>query len=464
MPLPTKITVIGAGSASFGENTLSALLRSKKLRGSTLALVDRNPASLDIIKRLAERLNREWEAGFTITGHTHHAEALPGSDFVVSAIEVGPREELWKSDFEIPLKYGVRQPYAENGGPGGFAHAARNVKPVLEIVREMEKSCPEAWFINFTNPMVRICDLVNRYSKIKVVGLCHQLMIGYVFVGMMLGKDLGFEVPEGITGMHSDIQQHAAREQVLHQILPLVEVRAAGTNHFTWILSIRKRDTGEDLYPLFRQRWEAHDPQFEPLTRRVYEAFGIFPVPGDTHLCEYLPWVSDPQTKPWEKYGIHLYDWDTFAAMRDFSLNRLAGMADGVMEIDGLLHTDSEGALEMIENLAGNGNHYHMAANLPNVGQIPNLPLNSIVETPVFVDGAGIHPVHVGPLPEPVAELCRRELFTAQLGIDAAVEGDRQKALQCLLLDPVITDLETAKLVLDNYLTTYREHLPQFWE
>ncbi len=460
----TKITVIGAGSASFGENTLSALLRSKKLRGSTLALVDRNPASLDIVKRLAERLNREWDAGFTISGHTHHAEALPGSDFVVSAIEVGPREELWKSDFEIPLKYGVRQPYAENGGPGGFAHAARNVGPVLEIAREMEKACPAAWFINFTNPMVRICDLINRYTKIKVVGLCHQLMIGYVFIGMMLGSDLGFEVPEDISGMHSNIQEHAARERVLRHILPLVDIRAAGTNHFSWILSIRRRDTGEDLYPLFRQRWEAYDPKFEPLTRRVYDAFGLFPVPGDTHLCEYLPWVSDPQTKPWDKYNIHLYDWDTFAAMRDFSLGRLESMADGVMPIDGLLDTDSEGALEMIENIARAGNHYHMAANLPNVGQIPNLPGNAIVETPVMVDGDGIHPVHVGPLPEPVAELCRRELFTAQLCIDAAVEGDRQKALQCLLLDPVITDIETAKLVLDDYLTAYKAHLPQFWK
>jgi alpha-galactosidase len=464
MPLPTKITVIGAGSASFGENTLSALLRSKKLRGSTLALVDRNPQSLRIVQRLAERLNQEWQAGFTITGHTHHGDALPGSDFVVSAIEVGPREELWKSDFEIPLKYGVRQPYAENGGPGGFAHAARNVLPVLEIARDMEQACPTAWFINFTNPMVRICDLVNRYSSIKAVGLCHQLMIGYVFVGMMLAKDLGFENPSGITGMHPSIQEHAARDQVLHHILPLVDIRAAGTNHFSWILSIRRRDTGEDLYPLFRQRWEAYPPDFEPLTRRIYESFGIFPVPGDSHLCEYLPWVSDPQTRPWEKYHIPLYDWDTFAAMRDFSLNRLESMAEGTMPVDALLETDSEGALEMIENVAAAGNHYHMAANLPNVGQIPNLPLNSIVETPVFVDGDGIHPVHVGALPEPVAELCRRELFTAQLGIDAAVTGDRQKALQCLLLDPIITDLETAQRVLDDYLVTYKAHLPQFWK
>lgn len=464
MPLPTKITVIGAGSASFGENTLSALMRSKKLRGSHLALVDRNPQSLDIVRRLAERLNRDWDAGFILSGHTHHAEALPGSDFVVSAIEVGPREDLWRSDFEIPLKYGVRQPYAENGGPGGFAHAARNVRPVLEIVHEMEKTCPEAWFINFTNPMVRICDLVNRYSKIKAVGLCHQIYIGYAFVGMVLGKDLGLDIPPGITGMHADISEHAAREHVLDQIVPLVDIRAAGTNHFSWILSIRRRDTGEDLYPLFRQRWETYDPQFEPLTRDVYDAFGLFPVPGDTHLCEYLPWVSDPQTRPWDKYKIRLYDWDAFAALRDFGFARLESMADGVMPVEALLETDSEGALEMIENVAGAGNHYHLAANLPNSGQISNLPLNAIVETPVQVNGAGIDPIHVGALPEPVAELCRRELFTAQLGIDAAVEGSYQKALQCLLLDPVITDIATARKVLDDYLRTYKEHLPQFWE
>ena len=161
----TIITVIGAGSASFGENTLSAILRSQKLQGCTLRLVDRNIQSLDIVKRLADRLNKEWKSGFTITAHVHHKDALKDTNFVVSAIEVGPREELWKSDFEIPLKYGVRQPYAENGGPGGFIHAARNVMPVLEIVRDMEQACPEAWFINFTNPMVRICDLVNRTAK-----------------------------------------------------------------------------------------------------------------------------------------------------------------------------------------------------------------------------------------------------------------------------------------------------------
>ncbi len=459
----TVITVIGAGSASFGENTLSAILRSTKLKGSTLRLVDRNTQSLDIIHRLANRLNREWDSSFIISAHANHKDALDGANFVVSAIEVGPREKLWRSDYEIPLKYGVHQPYAENGGPGGFIHTARNIMPLMEIIHDMELACPDAWFINFTNPMVRICDAINRYSKIKIVGLCHQIYTGFDMVGVALAKDLGIDVPDGLEGMHADAFQHPLQQMVIHQAVPLLDIRAAGTNHFSWILSVHNRRTGEDLYPLLKERFFELDEKFEPLTRRVFRDFGLFPVPGDTHLCEYLPWMSDSATKPWEKFNIRLYDWEMMAGLRDFSLDRLNEMANGSMTIEGLLNTDSEGALEMIENISGAGNHYHLAANLPNTGQISNLPLNTIVETPVMVDGAGVHPVFVGALPEPVAELCRRELMVAQLGVDAAVEGDYKKALQCLLLDPVIRDPDSARLVLDDYLQTYKEYLPQFW-
>jgi len=456
------ITVIGAGSASFGENTLSALLRSKRLKGSTLRLVDRNPQSLDIVHRLANRLNRDWNAGFKISAHAHHKDALDGTKFVVSAIEVGPREELWKSDFEISLKYGVRQPYAENGGPGGFAHAARNIGPVMEIVRDMEQACPDAWFINFTNPMVRICDAINRHSRIRAVGLCHQIYIGYCMVGVALAGDLGVEVPDGLEGMHADVMQHPLQQRVMQQTLPLVDIRAAGTNHFTWIVSIHDKRTGEDLYPLLKKRFLELDPKFEPLTRRVFQDLGLFPVSGDTHLCEYLPWMSDPATKPWETFNIRLYDWEVMAALRDFSLDRLNEMANGNATVDGLLETDSEGALEMIENIACAGNHYHLAANLPNMGQISNLPLGATVETPVHVSGSGFQAMHMGALPEPIAELCRRELTIAQLCVDSAVEGSYEKAMHCLLLDPVIRDMHMARNILDDYLKTYRQHLPQY--
>ncbi|NWF65376.1 MAG: hypothetical protein HXY38_13845 [Chloroflexi bacterium] len=464
MTSSNKITVIGAGSASFGENTLSAIMRSKKLRGSTLALVDRNAASLAIVRKLAERLNQEWDSDFKIEAYSHHQNALPDSQFVVCAIEAGARENLWQQDFEISLKHGVRQPYAENGGPGGFAHAARNIGPIVNIARDMEQACPEAWLINFTNPMLRICDAVHRYSQIKVVGLCHQIFIGYCFVGLALADDLGFDIPEGIRNMNAEIDQHPLREQVIRQAVKRLDIRAAGTNHFSWILSIIDRETGEDLYPRFRERYARFNPDFEPLTRRIYDAFGLMPVPGDSHLCEYLPWLSNPITKPWEKYNIQLYNWELMSALRDFELNRLNEMANGDLTVEGLLDSDSEGALEMIENMTCAGTHYHLAANLPNMGQISNLPSNAIVETPVMVDGAGIHPVHMGDLPPAIAELCRREIFVSQLCVDAAMEGSREKALQCLLLDPVITDIEQANLILDDYLKAYKEHLPQFWK
>ena len=460
--LPTKIVVIGAGSAIFGLNTLSALVQSERLRGSQLALVDRNPATLDLVKRLAERLNGVWQAQMTISAHTHHAEALDGAEFVVLAIEAPPREALWKSDYEIPLKYGVRQPYAENGGPGGFAHAARNIGPVMEIVQDMEGACPDAWLVNFSNPMIRICDAVARYSDIQVVGLCHQIRTGYSMVAKALAGDLGIDVPGAFTTSMASPRFKTMKTQIARAAMERLDIQAAGLNHFTWMLDLRDRCTGEDLYPLFAERWAGLDPAFEPLTRRVYQIFELFPIPGDEHLCEYLPWMSDPAARPWDKFDLSLYEWSLWEAYRTdghAEIQRLGGDGD-LAELRG---ADSEGALEIIENIAGAGSHYHLAVNVPNRGYITNLPEGAIVEVPGLVTGAGVHGVGVGRLPEPVAELCRREISVAQLCVDAAVNGDRQAALQCLLLDPVITDLDAAQGILDDYLETYREYLPQFW-
>ena len=460
---PIKIVIIGAGSASFGLNTLAALMGSVQLKGAHLALVDYNAEALARMDRLADRLNREWQSDMRVTTHTSHVDALEGAAFVVSAIEVPPREELWRQDFEIPRKYGVRQPYAENGGPGGFAHAARNIGPVLEIVHAMEQACPDAWFINYTNPMIRICDAITRHSSIKVVGLCHQIHAGYGMVGYVLADDLDITVPAGVISAHADPDIWPRLNLVADQAMEKVDIKAAGLNHFTWMLDIRHKETGEDLYPLFAQRWAAFDPGFEPLTRRVYAAFGRFPIPGDEHLCEYLPWLSDPVTKPWEKYDVSLYDWDRNAARRDSGHAWIARMADGVDTVESLRASDSEGALEVIENLTGAGNHYHLAVNLPNQGYITNLPAGAIVEVPGLMSGAGVLGVGVGALPTGIAELCRRELAVVQLAVDAAVTGDRQLALQALLLDPVITDLDVAQQILDDYLETYRSYLPQFW-
>jgi len=278
----------------------------------------------------------------------------------------------------------------------------------------------------------------------------------------VLADVLGIEVPEGTISTHAHPALWPRLNRITHQAMERVDIKAAGLNHFTWMLDLRDRHTGEDLYPLFAERWAAFDPTFEPLTRRVYQAFGCFPIPGDEHLCEYLPWASDPVTQPWKKYEISLYDWDLMDQLRGVLHDDIAKLGAGKTTIDHLRDADSEGALEMIENVAGAGNHYHLAVNLPNQGYIANLPDGAIVEVPGLVSGAGVRGVGVGALPEPVAALCRREITVVQLCVDAAIHGDRQAALQCLLLDPVITDLDVARQILDDYLETYREYLPQF--
>jgi alpha-galactosidase len=456
-----KIVAIGAGSDVFGLNTIGTLLKYPSLRGCTLKLVDRDELSLIAMHRLAERVNREWGAGWKIEKEINTRASLEGADFVICSIAASPREALWKKDFEIPLGFGVRQPYAENSGPGGFVQAARNIPMIMEIATWMEKICPKALFINFTNPMLRICDAVNRYTDVGVVGLCHQIATGYAMVGKAMFRELGIEVPEAFTGTHSSPAINPAREQVSRTARRKVTIKAAGTNHFTWMLELRDKETGKDLFPIFEKRWQEMDPAFEPLTRRMFKDFGLFPIPGDEHLSEYLPWMSDPTTRPWEKFDLSLYEWDLRAAMREEGHAKIRKLAKEEGTLEELQNEDSEGAAEVIA-AAVSGNPIEWdAVNVPNRGFISKLPENAIVEVPAKFEKK-IRPKRVGELPLGIAELCRREMITSQLCVDAVVQGDRKLALQCLLLDPVIRDLDVAEKILNGYLMEFKEYLPQF--
>lgn len=459
--MPTcKIVIIGAGSDVFGLNMIGTLLRSQVLRGSQIVLVDRDPSALDNMTRLAERANREWAAGMQIVKFTDTDAALPGADFVICSIGASPREALWKSDYHIPLKYGVRQPYAENSGPGGFAQAARNIPMIMRIVKAMEVNCPNALFINFTNPMQRICDAVNRYSSIRVVGMCHQIGAGYAMIGKALSRELGIEIPAAFTGTHSSPSINPSRQQVTIAAMNMISIKAAGLNHFTWMLGLTEKSSGKDLYPLFAQCWGELDPAFEPLTRRIYEIFDLFPIPGDEHLCEYLPWMSDPKTKPWKKYDLSLYEWDLRAKLREKDRARIRSLADGEGNLDFLADEQSEGAAEVIEGVVGSIPIDWDAVNLPNQGLINNLPKGAIVEVHGKFDAKGPEGIPVGALPEGIAELCRREITASRLCVDSAVNGNRKLALQCLLLDPVVRDIDVAEKILDAYIRAYADYFP----
>lgn len=455
----TKIVVIGAGSASFGLANLGAILRTPELSGSELCLVDINSKGLEQITKLAERINREWTAGFIIRSSTNRRELLPDADFVILSVAID-REKCWRMDHEIARKHGIMH-YAENAGPGGLMHTSRNIALIMPILRDIEKLCPDALVLNFTNPVPRICIAAARYTRVKMVGICHQLSFGYLIVGNVLAKDLGIDAPSGYLfrwGDHRDDGRfitHAAEEKV--------DILAAGINHFTWMLSIRDKKTGADLYPLFRERYKNGYSEFEPLTRELFDIYGVCPVPGDCHMVEYLPYTHNMHSNTWDKYDIQMYPLDAAEKSRDNMWGEIEEMADGKKSIDHLRNVGTERAELIIAAIVNNKHSYEAAVNLPNRGYIANLPEDAIVEVPAVVSASGIHGIGVGKMPEPAAELCRRQITVAEMVVEAAVKGDKDIALQALTLDPMIDDPDIARKLLNDYFEAQKEYLPQFF-
>jgi len=404
------------------------------LRDSTVVLVDTNAEALDLMTRFAQRLNQALDAGLTIEATTDRRQALPEADFVITSVAVD-RMPTWKKDFEIPLKHGVQHVLGENGGPGGFAHAARNIALVMGICRDMRELCPDAWFFNYTNPVPRVTLAAFKYGGVKAAGFCHGIGIGYGNVSKLL------DIPE------EDL-----------------DIKAAGLNHFTWILDVRRQSTGEDLYPALRAKANDWPEGFLPLTRDLLELTSFYPICGDSHIAEYLQWVCDPQTEPWKKYRLNPPHLGRRADGRERreQMRELEEAAEGKQSLDQYREGSGERAVATLVAILKNSNSYELAINIPNEDYIPNLPHNAIVEVPALVSAIGIRGVPVGNLPEPVGELCRRQVAVAELAVKAAAIGDRQAALHALLMDPMVTDIEQAKGILDDYLKVHGDLLPQF--
>lgn len=465
---PPKIVIIGAGSAIFGLGALSGLMQSKEMHGAQLALVDINEKGLNTITALAKKMNEAWNAEMKIVSSTERKDVLSGADFVIVSVQVGPREEVWELDWKIPLRHGVRQPYAENGGPGAFSHTARNLPLILDIARDMEKLCPDAWYFNLTNPLIRLTRAVTKYTQVKAFGLCHQLLWGYTMAGAVLADRWGYPVPEHFH-VHTDADNMPNFIPVAVQSMIHLDIKAAGINHFSWVYDIRDKETGEDLYPELRQKWLKNPKykNFEPLSREIFEIFGMMPTAGDSHMCEYLSQTHDPITKPWEKYDLKLQSWDGNRRRRAARWELANAIVSGQKDVNELRDVTKhamldEGIPQMIGALHYNKQYYHQQCNMPNIGQIPNLPPGAMVETPGIMSANGIQPLSFPALPEGIAELCRRELARSEIVIDAAVTGDRQLALQALMLDPMVNDIDQARAMLDDMLITFKEYLPQF--
>jgi alpha-galactosidase len=444
--MKTKIVVIGVGSVSFGPAILGDLFSfAEDLRDSELWLVDINAESLDVMARYAGNLNAAFGQPFTIHATNDRRAALPNANFVIVSIAVD-RLATWKLDWQIPLKHGVRHVLGENGGPGGFSHAMRNIPLLVGIAKDIESLASNATLLNFTNPMSRLCMAVHRETKVKFVGLCHQIGEGYRIVNQALQI-----VPTDA--------EHASREwhDLVNEIEQRIHITAAGLNHFTFITDIRDLQTGEDLYPALRVKLAQMPLDFELMSRRMMDVFGLFCATGDGHAGEYVGFAAE--TLPLTGYDFNKYEqggreqWARIKRLSD--LQDLTGVKASVRRT-------GERAIPIINAMLRDLNQHELSANIVNAGCISNLPDDAIVEVPASVNATGVHGIHVGELPFGLAAIMRREIEIQELVVQAGVHGDRNAALQALMLDPHIHSYAQATHLLDDLLTAHAKYLPQF--
>jgi alpha-galactosidase len=417
-----KIVFIGASSMSFGLNMLRDIFSTRDLAGSTLTLVGRNEHNLARMHELARILNAKSGAGLTIEHTTDRRAALDGARFVINATAVD-RLRMWKLDFEIPRKHGIRHTLGENGGPGGLFLTLRTLPLIFEIVRDMEELCPDAMFINFSNPESRIILALGKYSKVSAVGLCH---------GIFMARD--------------DVARIMA--------LPRDEVEfwGAGLNHFQWLLQIRERNSGKDLYPRLRKYEEQYDPAFAPLSRRLFRAFGYWPTCSDEHLGEYLPYGWEGGETGYD-FARDQRDRDQFQATLDRVLSCAASLPT-----DWLTPSGERGSA-VIAGILHNKKRCIESGIVYNRCVIPNLPSDAAVEVPIVVDAAGVTATSLGPLPEPIAKLLCMQVNVQQLAVEAAVHACKETALQALLIDPVINSAKGAVALLDELWDANRPYI-----
>ncbi len=450
-----KIVLVGAASREFGPATLRDIYLSEAIDnvGAEIALVDVDGRGLTDTRAYAETLADRLGRSHAVTATTELTEALPGADFVVVAIEI-KRYFYWAQDFHLPRMYGFRQIYGENGGPGGLMHALRNMGPSVEIARAVERHAPEAWLLNYTNPLSKLCEAQTRLTSARVIGLCHGVFHGKEQVCRLLGHPL------------DDLEAYAS-----------------GINHFTWFQTLRSRSTGEDLYPRLRSRErDAHwlsDWDEIALSRVLLRTFGLYPSPGANHIGEYVRWAEeflgssalqffyDPRDgHPWESgetptWIYNLSDDPTGAELfPERPPARLKAPRDHHGDRDGEIRPSGELAIPIIEGLAAGVAHDLAAVNLPNAGYVPGLPEGSVVEVPAHVGSGELHARAMEPLPEAVLALLRTQTSINRLLVQAFEERSKDALLQAILLDPTCHSYRQAVELIDRFFRIQGDALP----
>ena len=406
-----KVTFLGAGSTVFAKNVLGDIMLCDALHDTEIALYDidkdRLLESYELISCLNKNINEGRATVKSYLGVESRKEALKDADFVVNAIQVGGYEPSTVIDFEIPKKYGLRQTIADTLGIGGIFRALRTIPILREIAEDIEEVCPDAWFLNYTNPMAMLTGYMQRYTKVKTIGLCHSVQV----CTSSLFETLGIEQPENVTE------------------------KIAGINHMAWLLELKDKD-GNDLYPMIREKAkDFYDEKCYNLVRIDYlNKFGYYVTESSEHNAEYNPfYIKNKYPELIEKFNIPL---DEYPRRCVEQINNWAKQKEEILKDGNITHERSrEYASRIIEAMVTNV-PYKIGANVINNGLIPNLPADACVEVPCMVDGTGINPVYVGELPLQLAAMNISNINPQLLAIQAAVTKKREDVYYAAMMDP----------------------------
>ncbi len=436
-----KITFMGAGSTVFARNVIGDCMCTEALRDSVFALYDIDAKRLEESRTILEAM-RAAKGGYgkieCYVGVESRRSALRCADFVVNAIQVGFYDPCTIIDFEVPKKYGLRQTIGDTLGIGGIMRGLRTIPVMADFARDMEEVCPDALFLNYTNPMAILTGYMQRYTPIKTVGLCHSVQVCSRELLRALGMDDKLE----------------GRRELI-----------AGINHMAWLLEIKDKN-GVDLYPEIKKRADIYlaDPQKKDKVRMEYiKNFGYYCTESSEHNAEYnMFYIKSKYPELIERYNIPLdeYPRRCIAQIAAWEKEYKNILENGIKE-----HNRSSEYASYIMEAIVTGGTYQIGGNVLNNSLITNLVPQACVEVPCLVNGRGINPCYVGELPLQCAAMNMTNINVQLLTIEAAVTGKREHIYQAAMLDPHTASelsIDNIKSMVDDLIDAHGDYLPKY--
>ncbi len=434
-----KIAFIGAGSFGFTRKLVKDVLTFPLLQDATISLMDINQERLEYIKRACDRIVSEGGYPAKVEATMDRAKALEGADAVICTILVGS-VDVWQYDILIPKKYGIDTNVGDTRGPSGIFRALRTIPVMLDICHDMERYCPDAILLNYTNPMAMNCRAMQRESSIKVSGLCHSVQ----GTAAMLARWIGAPMEE-------------------------IDYVCAGINHQAFY--IKYEWNGEDAYPLIRKAIEDPDIYKEEIVRNeMFKHLGYYVTESSGHNSEYNWWFRK-RPDLIEKYCTHGTGWNPgeFAYILKSYREREHTWKDAIIKwlenpepLD--LSRGHEYAAYIINAYMG-GEPYKFNGNVPNTGLITNLPDDVCVEVPVYADKSGFNPIHVGALPPQCAALVNLSVAVEEMAVEGCLTGDPTKVFHAICYDPLtaaVLSLAEIREMVNEMFEQNRDYLPTF--